>query len=175
MFGVADISKKRIDDLRLRGIGAVNWESQFSRLYKRKIDVDVIFAGMKPARWRLPLKSVYLKPLYLYIEANVINGLLCEVCLSHHENLTLVVFPAQFYERMAINANFVNQSNLLLSVSCHLNVNFRQKTSSDSDCRRKLKEALLIHLMTQICFSSCSLFYRCCYVCIYAACAQMYG
>ena len=34
----------------MRPIDAVNWESPFSGVYKRKNNVDIFYAGMKPAR-----------------------------------------------------------------------------------------------------------------------------
>ena len=47
----------------LAPIDAVNCESPSSKLYKRKIYVDVIFAIMRLARWRLSLNSVYRNDL----------------------------------------------------------------------------------------------------------------
>ena len=38
---------------------AINLESPASRLYKRKIDADIIFATIEPARWHHRINSVY--------------------------------------------------------------------------------------------------------------------
>ena len=42
-------------------IGVAKWKSPFSSLYTRKIDGDVTFAIIEPARWRLPVGKVYCK------------------------------------------------------------------------------------------------------------------
>ena len=40
-------------------IDTANWESPSSSLYNRKIEVDIVFNGIKHARWRFPLNSFY--------------------------------------------------------------------------------------------------------------------